>query len=125
MYDVAVIEATQHMDDSIAFANIGKELIAQAFALAGTLYKAGNINYIAHSGNDSARMNQLGQFGESFIGHTYLPHLSIYGTKREICSLSLSAAQTIKKCRFAHVGQSYYTCFHLILYFKLPAKLPL
>jgi hypothetical protein len=40
MGDVAVLEAAQHMGDGVAFADIGEELVAQAFALGGAAHEA-------------------------------------------------------------------------------------
>ena len=98
VYNIAVIEATQYVNDSIALTNISQELVAQTFALAGTLYKACNIHNVADSGDNTTRMNQLSQFGESLIGHTNLSQLGVDCTKGEVGCLCLSATQTVEKC---------------------------
>ena len=119
MHDVAIVKAAQHMDDSVTLADVAQELVAQPFALTGTFHQSCNINNVAHSGHNPARMHQLSQFGESFIGHTHLSELRVNCTKRKVCRLCLSTRQTVEKRRFAHVRQTHNTCFqcHLILLF--------
>ena len=48
MNNARVVEATQNVYDSIALADVGKELVAQTFTLAGSLHKAGNVHNIAY-----------------------------------------------------------------------------
>ena len=42
--DVAVLEAAQHVGDRVALADVGEELVAEAFALAGALHEAGDVD---------------------------------------------------------------------------------
>ena len=46
MGDIGVIEAAEHMQDSVGLADIGQELVAEALTLAGALDKAGDIDYL-------------------------------------------------------------------------------
>ena len=94
--DVIVFEAAQHVDDGVALADVSQELIAQAFSLAGTLHKAGNVYNVAHSGHNATRMYQFGQSCQSLVGHGYLSHLGVDSTKRKVGCLCLSAAQAVE-----------------------------
>src|SRR5690606_8940126 len=42
--DIVVIEATHHVGDGVGFADVGQELVAQAFTLGGAFNQAGNID---------------------------------------------------------------------------------
>ncbi len=44
MLDVVILEAAQHMDDGIDFADIAQELVAQTFAFGRAAYEAGDIH---------------------------------------------------------------------------------
>ena len=81
---IFIVEATQHMDDSICFADIGKEFIAKTFTLAGTFYQSGDIYYFYRSRNDASRVNKFRQFGKAFIGHGNYSHVGFDSTEREI-----------------------------------------
>ena len=77
------------MDDGVALAYVSQELVAQAFALAGALHEAGNVDDVADCGHNAARVHEFGELGQSFIGDRYLAELCIDGTEREIGCLSL------------------------------------
>ena len=44
MGDVAILKAAHHMGDGIRLADIGEELVAQAFALGSAFHEAGDIH---------------------------------------------------------------------------------
>ena len=111
MDDVAVVEAAEHVDDGVALADVAQELVAQAFTLAGAFDESGNIDDVAHGGDDAARMDDFGQLGQSFVGHGYLAHLGVDGTEREVGCLCLRAGQAVEECGFSHVGKAHDTCF--------------
>ena len=54
---VFIIEATQHVDDGICFADVRQELVAQSFALAGTLHQSGDVYDFYGSRHDASRMD--------------------------------------------------------------------
>ena len=108
---VIVVEAAEHMDDGISLADVGKELVAQSFTLAGTFYEAGDIHNLHGGGDDTSRVYQLGQLGESLVGYGDNTHVGFDCTEGEVCRLRLGVRQTVEKGRLTHVGQSYYTTF--------------
>ena len=44
MGDVAILEAAQHMDDRVDFADVGEELVAEPFALRRAAHQAGDVD---------------------------------------------------------------------------------
>ena len=52
MGDVAVLEAAKNVDDGVDFADVGEELVAEAFALGGAAYEAGDIDEFEAGRND-------------------------------------------------------------------------
>ena len=97
MHDAVVVEAAEHVYDGVALADVGEELVAQAFALAGSLHEAGNIDDVADGRHDAARMHELGETGQSLVGHGDLSKLSINGAKGKVCCLRLCARQTVEE----------------------------
>ena len=52
MGDVVILETAQHMGHGIDFADIGQELVAQAFAFGGAAHQAGDVDKGDAGGND-------------------------------------------------------------------------
>ena len=97
VHDTVVVEATEHVNDGVTLADVGKELIAQAFALAGTFHETGNVDDVANCRHDSTWVHEFGKFGQSFVRNGDLSQLSINGAEGEIGSLSFRARQAIKE----------------------------
>ena len=109
--DVVVVEAAQHVYDGVGFAYVSEELVAQTFALAGTLYESGNVHNLAGCGHNASRMYNLGELCEAFVGHGYHADVRFDGAKRKVGCLCLRARQAVENRRLAHIRQSYYTTF--------------
>ena len=93
------------MDDGIALTDVAQELVTKTLALAGAFYQSGYIDYLNGGGNDSARMNQLGQFGQALIGNGDGSYVGFNGTEREVCCtlknrIDDSKRHTQKWCHF-------------------------
>ena len=62
MYHVVVVEAAQHMDNGVRFANIAEELVAETFTLRCAFYEACDV-YDFHGGrHDAPWVYQFGEF---------------------------------------------------------------
>ena len=48
---IAVVKAANHVYDGICHPDIGQELVAQAFAPAGTLHQTGDVHEFDHGGS--------------------------------------------------------------------------
>ena len=53
--DVGILEAAHHVNDRVDFADVGQELVAQPFALAGALDQAGDVQELDRRRARSAR----------------------------------------------------------------------
>ena len=91
MCHVLIVKAAQHMYNCVALADVAQELVAQTFALAGAFYQSCYIDNLNGGGNDSARMNQLCQLGQTFIRNGYGSYVGFYCTERKVRCLRLSA----------------------------------
>ena len=97
VYDAVVVEAAEHVDDGVALAYVGQELVAQPFALAGAFDEACNIDDVADGGHDASRVYEFGELGQSFIGHRHLSELCVDGAEGEVCCLCLRTRQTVEE----------------------------
>ena len=106
VHHIVIVEAAQHVENSICLTDVGQELIAQSFALAGALHQSGNINNLHRGGHHAPRVDYLGQLVKAFVRHSDYAHIRLYCAEREICCLCLGIAQTVEKGRFAHIWQA-------------------
>ncbi len=92
------------MQDSVAFADVAQEHIAQTFALARALHQTGNV-YNFHGGRNHAfGVDNLLQGLQARIGNVYRTDVGFNRTEGEVGCLGLCVAQTVKKGGFAYVG---------------------
>ena len=97
VYHVTVVEAAEHVDDGIGFADVTQELVAQPFAFRSAFHKSGDVDNFDRGGDDASGVYQFGQFGQSFIGHRNYAHVGFDGAKGKVCRLCLGITQAVKK----------------------------
>jgi hypothetical protein len=66
-----ILEAAQHMDDRIHFADVGEELIAQPFAFRRAAHQAGNVDEFELSLDHAGALRDLGDLLQARVrdGH--------------------------------------------------------
>ncbi len=69
MGDVVVVEAAEHMQDGIGLADIGQELVAEAFSLRGALDEAGDVYDLDGRRNHRLGLAHLDEPGQTVIGN--------------------------------------------------------
>ena len=104
--DVAVVEAAQHVDDGIRVPDVAQELVAQTFALRGTLDQTGDVDDFDGGGDDPFGVVDFGQADEPLVGYGDDAHVGLDGAEGEVGCLSLRVGQAVEKRRFADIGQS-------------------
>ena len=67
--DVGVLEAAQNVNDRVHLADVGEELVAQAFALRGAAHQAGDIHELQARRHDLRRLADARQRIEPRIGN--------------------------------------------------------
>ena len=107
MGDVGILEATQHVDNGVRRADIAQKLVAQTFALRGTLHQTGNIDNLDRRGDDPLRVVDLGQTDQTLIGYGDHADVGFDRAEREVGCLRLCVRQTVEKGRFTHVRETH------------------
>ncbi len=69
MDDVAVLEAAQHIEDRVRLADMGEELVAEPFALAGPAHEAGDVDEFELRRDDDRAAGDLRQPAQPRIRH--------------------------------------------------------
>jgi hypothetical protein len=73
MGHIAIFETTQYVGDSVDFADVGEELVAQPLAARGSTHQAGDIDKFKLGGDDLLRLRQRGQYLKARIRYSYSP----------------------------------------------------
>ena len=84
MDHIIIIKATNDMQDSIYFPNIGQELVAQSFPLGCPFDEACDVQDIHCCGEGSLWVDQTGQFIKPAIRHGDYSDIRFLGGKRII-----------------------------------------
>ncbi len=106
VHDVVVGEAADDMHDSVGFADVGEELVAETFALRGAGDQASNVHEF-----DDGRLYLLWldddrQLGETRVGHLDDANVRLNGAERVVGGVDARFGQGVKECGLANVGQT-------------------
>ena len=72
------------MDDSIALANISKELIAKPFTFASSLDETCDIHNLDRGRHDASWVYDFGELRQALIGYIDHAHIGLYGAEGKI-----------------------------------------
>ena len=84
MHHITIVEATEHMNNSIGLANICKELISKTLSLRGALDQSCDVNYLDCCRDNTSWMNQFSKFIKTLIWHCDHTYVRFDSAKREI-----------------------------------------
>ena len=107
MDDIFILKAAHHMHHRVAFPNVGKEFVAQAFALAGALHQPGNIHKFHCGGRYLLGVIHALQHLQPPIRHGHDARVGLDGAERIIGRLGPRPRDGVKQRAFAHVGQPH------------------
>lgn len=109
--DVAVVEATDHFHNGLAFADVGEELVAKAFALGSTLNEACDVHEFGNGGNDGLGIVNLDQFVQTSIRNVHHTHVGVDGAEGIVSGFGACVGDCVKDGALTDVGQAYDTTF--------------
>ena len=105
--NVRVLEAPDDLDDRVHFADVGQELVAEAFALAGALDEPGDVDELDRRGNDDVRLRDALQRRQPRIGYGHDADVRVDRAEGIIGRLRLSRARDgVEQGGLADVGKT-------------------
>ena len=105
--DIVVIEAANHMDDGVALADVGEEVVAFTLSLGGPGDETGDIDDVDGGGDDDLRAGDLLQRQHAVIGDEHDAHVGLDRAEGVVGRLRLAGAgQGVEEGGLAHVGES-------------------
>ena len=106
MLYVRIAEEANHFADSVRFADIRQEFVAQTFALRSTGNQTCNINEFHRCRDDLRRVVDGGKAVKALIGNGNQANIGLDGCKRIICSKSALLRKSGEQRRLANVRQA-------------------
>src|SRR5690554_747201 len=94
------------MGNGVGLADVGQELVAQAFAFGGAGDQAGDVDEFHGGGHDSLGLYDFGQFGQAWVGHGHHAGIGFDGAEREVLCADAGFGQCVEQGRFADVGKA-------------------
>ena len=106
MNDVVILEAAYDVGDSIGFADVGQEFVAQTFTFRGAFHQAGDVNELHGGRYDSLRLDDGGQGFEACIGHRHDAAVRLDGAEGEVLCRDPGFGEGVEQGGLADVGQA-------------------
>ena len=104
---VGVFKATHHVHNRVGFADVGQELVAQAFALGSASHQACDVHKLHNRGHDALGRDDLSQLVQAGIGHLHHTSVRLNRAEGVIFSSNAGFSQGVKEGGLAHVGQAH------------------
>ena len=110
--DVAVFKAAHDVGDGVGFADVGEELVAQAFALGSAGNEAGDVDEFDDGRLYALRFDDVDQRLHARVRYLDDADVGLDGTERVVFSGNAGAGDGIEQGGFAHVGQTDDSTLH-------------
>ena len=104
--DVGVVEAADDVDDGVGLADVGEELVAEAFAFAGASDEAGDVDEFDDGGLDLLGLDDFSELGEAGVRDFYDADVGLDGAEGVVGSFDAGFGQRVEEGGFADVGQA-------------------
>ena len=106
MHDIIVFEGTHDLADRVGFANVGEELVAQAFAFRSALDDAGDVHEGHRGRHDLLRVHELGKHWQTVIRQWHDAGVRFDGGERIVFRQNVVTGQCVEHGGLADVRQS-------------------
>ena len=106
VHDIIVFEGTHDLADRVGFANVGEELVAQAFAFRSALDDSCDVDEGDGGRHDLLRMHELGEHRQTVIRQRHNAGVRFDGGERIVFRQHVVAGQCVEHGGLADVRQS-------------------
>ena len=106
MDDIFILEAAHDLDHGVGLADVGKELVAEAFAFRCAADQSGDIDKFDGRGNHLLRFVHFFEHGQAVVRYGDDADIGLDGGKRVVCGKRrFLRGQRVKQCGFPNIGQ--------------------
>ena len=93
------------MHDGVGFADVGQELVAQAFALGGAGDQAGDVHELDDGRLDLLRLDDFGQLAEARIRHLDDADVRLDGAERIVLGRDAGLVRALNRVDLPTLGR--------------------
>ena len=104
--DVVVDERPEDEHDRVDFADVGEELVAETFALAGSLDESADVDDLDRGVDGLLRLRHRRQLVEAIVGHLGHTDVGVLRGERVRRSERTTAGQRVVQRTLARVGET-------------------
>jgi hypothetical protein len=83
--------------DRVGLADVREELVAEPFAVRGTLHEAGDVHELDGGGNRFLRLDDLGEFHEACVGNLHHADVRLDGAEGIVGGFGLGCRERIEE----------------------------
>ena len=106
MHDVVVLERAHDLADRVGLADVGQELVAQAFAFGGALDDAGDVHEGDGGRHDLFGMHELGKHWQALVRQRNDAGVRLDGGERVVFGEDIIARQRVEHGGLADIRQA-------------------
>ncbi len=103
--DVRILEAAHDVEDDVHLADVGEELVAEAFASAGPFDQTRDVDEGDRGGHGLLRSKHFLQQEEIEVGHGGDPHVLLDRAEGIVGGFGAGVGQRVQERRLADVGE--------------------
>ena len=107
MDDLRVCEAADDVEDGVGLADVGEELVAEAFALRRAFDDAGDVDELHGGGDDGVGLDHGDDAIHAGVGDLDDADVGVDGAEGVVGGLSLCAGEGVEDGALAYIGQAY------------------
>ena len=104
--DICVVKAAHNVDNRVAAADVGQELVAQTFALRCALHETCNVDKLNDGRGELLRVMLVAQPLEPLVRHGHDADIRVNGAERIVVCCNASICDCIEKRRLSYIGKS-------------------
>src|ERR1035438_8059110 len=109
--DVRVLEAAHNVNERVHLADVAEELVAETLSMGGAFYQPCDVHELEGRGNLRADLGDLGNLGQSRLGHTHDAEVGLDRAKRVILRGCLvRAGDSVEECGLPDVREADNAC---------------
>src|SRR5476649_155372 len=103
---VLVFEAADHVGDGVGFADVGQELVAQAFTFGGARHEAGDVDELHGGRQDALGVDDGCQGRQAWVRHGHDATVRFDGAEGEVLRRDTGFGQRVEQGGLADVRQT-------------------
>ena len=105
MDNIVISKTPCNMSNGVCFADMAEEFVPEPLSIGGASNEACDIYELDHGGDGALRIDDLREYGESWIGNRCYPRIRVDRGERIVLSWDLATGERVEQRRLTDVRQ--------------------